>query len=249
MRVSVLCIDAAPNSFLANDLAERGGGSVYYLTSDPGEKALALVLDEIMEEWKSPVLSNLCLEITANGIQTNRNYNIRNQGDCEIIEIGDLVSGRSKWVVGRFLRDNLQNIKFRLLNEHGSELVNWEMVNNPDDQTHPQIKSLFGAGWLLRLEDILQKAAYKETCAQAKLDLLQMGFGTTDSIGTSLEGNSLYRENKGKALQDAVRKSWFRNHCNSGCPVRKPPLSAYARTRKKIEKTVVIQQCSSQRLA
>ncbi|NLL86265.1 MAG: VWA domain-containing protein [Syntrophomonadaceae bacterium] len=241
MRVSVLCIDAAPNSFLANDLAERGGGSVYYLTSDPGEKALALVLDEIMEEWKSPVLSNLCLEITANGIQTNRNYNIRNQGDCEIIEIGDLVSGRSKWVVGRFLRDNLQNIKFRLLNEHGSELVNWEMVNNPDDQTHPQIKSLFGAGWLLRLEDILQKAAYKETCAQAKLDLLQMGFGTTDSIGTSLEGNSLYRENKGKALQDAVKEILVQESLQFGLPCSETSFIGVRKEQgKKIEKTVVV---------
>ena len=70
--------------------------------------------------------------------------------------------------------------------------LNWltEMVNNPDDQTHPQIKSLWS--WMAaETGRYSSKAAYKETCAQAKLDLLQMGFGTTDSIGTSLEGNSL----------------------------------------------------------
>ena len=34
-RISVLCIDAAPNSFLASQLAERGGGVAKFLTSSP----------------------------------------------------------------------------------------------------------------------------------------------------------------------------------------------------------------------
>ncbi len=36
-RISVLCIDAAPNSFLAFQLAEPGGGVAKFLTSSPEE--------------------------------------------------------------------------------------------------------------------------------------------------------------------------------------------------------------------
>src|SRR5205085_8734219 len=37
-RINVLCIDAAPNAFLAGELAERGGGVSRFLTSAPDEE-------------------------------------------------------------------------------------------------------------------------------------------------------------------------------------------------------------------
>lgn len=241
MRVNVLCIDAAPNSFLANELAERGGGSAYYLTSDPGEKALALVLDEIMEEWESPILSNLCLEVTANGIQTNQRKSNRGKQGFDLIEIGDLVRGRSKWVAGRFLRDNQQNIQFRLLDEQGSELANWELSKNIDSQPHPQIKALFGARWMFNLEEILLRTAYEETWNQARLDLLQMGFGPNDLIGWPLDGNSLYRENNGKALQQAVKEILVQESLQFGLPCSETAFIGVRKEQgKQVEKTVVV---------
>jgi Ca-activated chloride channel family protein len=47
-RVDVLCIDAAPNSGLANEVSERGGGVARFLTSDPGEDDIASALDDIL---------------------------------------------------------------------------------------------------------------------------------------------------------------------------------------------------------
>ena len=47
-RISVLCIDAAPNAFLANELAERGGGIARFLTSDPAQGDITTALDGVM---------------------------------------------------------------------------------------------------------------------------------------------------------------------------------------------------------
>src|SRR4029079_3227742 len=58
-RVDVLCIDAAPNSGLANELAERGGGIAHSLPSDPAENDIASALDEVLADWAAPVLRNL----------------------------------------------------------------------------------------------------------------------------------------------------------------------------------------------
>src|SRR5262249_17679896 len=62
-RISVLCIDAAPNSFLAMELAERGGGLAKFLTSDPAEEDIATALDEILADWGAPLLPSLRLEV------------------------------------------------------------------------------------------------------------------------------------------------------------------------------------------
>ena len=66
-RVSVLCIDAAPNSFLARELAERGGGVARFLTSDPEQEDIATALDEVLADWAEPVLAGLRLEVDRAG--------------------------------------------------------------------------------------------------------------------------------------------------------------------------------------
>jgi Ca-activated chloride channel family protein len=54
-RCSVICIDTAPNSHLAREMARAGHGAAMFLTSDPDEKDIASSLDEIMEMFASPV--------------------------------------------------------------------------------------------------------------------------------------------------------------------------------------------------
>ena len=50
-RISVLCIDAAPNSLLATELAERGGGVARFLTSAPLEEDISTALDQVLSDW------------------------------------------------------------------------------------------------------------------------------------------------------------------------------------------------------
>jgi hypothetical protein len=53
---SVICIDSAPNSHLAREMARAGRGVARFLTSDPEEKDIATSLDEIMEIFASPLM-------------------------------------------------------------------------------------------------------------------------------------------------------------------------------------------------
>src|SRR5262249_11189968 len=62
-RISLLCIDAAPNDFLARELAERGGGVARFLTSDPEQEDITTALDEMLADWAQPVLAGLQLEV------------------------------------------------------------------------------------------------------------------------------------------------------------------------------------------
>ena len=68
-RISVLCIDAAPNAALASELAERGGGVSRFLTSDPEEDDVATALDEVLADWSAPVLTGLTLEVNRSGAE------------------------------------------------------------------------------------------------------------------------------------------------------------------------------------
>ena len=71
-RISVLCIDAAPNSYLAQELAERGGGVARFLTSDPEQGDIATALDEVLADWAEPVLAGLRLEVDRPGVAGRR---------------------------------------------------------------------------------------------------------------------------------------------------------------------------------
>ena len=68
-RVSVLCIDSAPNSALASELAERGGGVARFLTSNPDEDDVTTALDEVLADWSAPVLTGLTLEVNRAGAE------------------------------------------------------------------------------------------------------------------------------------------------------------------------------------
>lgn len=53
---SVICIDSAPNSHLAREMARAGRGVARFLTSDPDEKDIATSLDEMMDIFASPLM-------------------------------------------------------------------------------------------------------------------------------------------------------------------------------------------------
>ena len=68
-RIDVLCIDAAPNSFLARELAERGGGVARFLTSAPDQEDITTALDEVLADWAQPVVTGLRLEVNRAGVE------------------------------------------------------------------------------------------------------------------------------------------------------------------------------------
>ncbi|HEM62527.1 MAG TPA: VWA domain-containing protein, partial [Chloroflexi bacterium] len=121
-RISVLCIDAAPNSFLASELAERGGGVSRFLTSSPDELDITTALDEVLKDWAQPVLANLRLEIDRAGVESaSRQVLSQDDGGWSSVDLGDLPQGPTLWVAGRALRGNEETLRFRAATASGEE--------------------------------------------------------------------------------------------------------------------------------
>ncbi len=192
-RISVLCIDAAPNSFLANELAERGGGVAYFLTSSPEEEDITTALEGVLADWGEPVLVNLRLEIDrAEGEAAGRR--IAHASGKTFVDLGDLPRGRALWVAGRVPIDGKEALTFRLATARE------EIATQQIDQTGaklPALKALFGARKLLGLEHLIH-ARYSPQ--QLKDQLSRMGYDP-DVI---FEDDSVYAENKLKAAQEAL---------------------------------------------
>jgi Ca-activated chloride channel family protein len=154
-RVDVLCIDAAPNSGLANELAERGGGIARFLTSDPAENDIASALDEVLADWAAPVLRDLTLQIDRPVVQAaGRRVGAGNGGSCSI-DLGDLPAGRAVWVAGRFDQksgtDRVTGATFRVMSD-GREIGAVQSGAHEGRAGHPAIAALFGARRVLDLE-------------------------------------------------------------------------------------------------
>src|SRR4029079_8556831 len=96
-----LCIDAAPNSGLANEVSERGGGIDRFLTSEPGADDIASALDEVLTEWAAPVLRNLTLQIDRPGVQAAGRRVTTVPGGHAAIDLGDVPAGGAIWAAIR----------------------------------------------------------------------------------------------------------------------------------------------------
>lgn len=158
-RISVLCVDAAPNDFLANELAERGGGVARFLTSSPEEEDIATALDEVLADWAAPILTGLQLTLDRPMVETGDGV-AREAGAGEsAIDLGDLPTGRAVWVVGRFPRAAGAPLTARLAahRDPGVPPVRLDLAAAGHDL--PALKALFGARRVAGLE-FLTNARY-----------------------------------------------------------------------------------------
>jgi Ca-activated chloride channel family protein len=191
-RISVLCIDAAPNSYLAMELAERGGGVARFLTSDPAEEDISTALDEVLQDWSQPVDVGLALEVGASQVQTV-GLAVHRQKSFSRIDLGDLPSGRVLWVVGR-LPVPEQMLQFRLT--AGRKTLAECSLTDARPGT-VAIKALFGARKLVALE-FLAHANWDPNELASQLERLDY---PTSEILPVTGKKKLYAEN---ARQDAL---------------------------------------------
>lgn len=181
-RISMICIDAAPNSFLANELAERGGGVAYFLTSDPDEEDITTALEGVLADWAEPVLVDLRLKI-----------------DGESNDLGDLPRGRARWVAGRVPVGKINGETGDVLDVClvvGDQVITTRKIT--PDSTLPAIKALFGARRLLAL-DYLIRAQYPPQ--QLRAQLTRLGYDLDVILA---EEESVYAENTRQATQEAL---------------------------------------------
>ena len=202
-RLSVLCIDAAPNAVLAGELAERGGGVSRFLTSNPDDDDVTTALDEVLADWSAPVLTGLTLEVNRAGAEAaGRTVSLLTPGPASGIDVGDLPARRPLWVVGR-VPLGTGPLSFRL--RTGAEVV----AEVRADGDAPGLKPLFGADRVRRLEYVMTANYAGE---ELRAELARLGYDA------ALVDAKVYAENARESVSKALRELLVRESLAAGVP-------------------------------
>lgn len=193
-RISVLCIDAAPNSYLAQELAERGGGVARFLTSAPEEDDITTALDAILEDWSQPVLAGLRLRADSASGETIpvEGSATGSRGD---LDLGDMPRGRAMWAVVRLPRGVAPVFQLQAADE---SVAKAQAVDAGADVA-AAARALFGVRRVQALEH-LTGASYDRDTVAARLRAL--GY---DPDASGSQGAKLYAENRRADAYQLVR--------------------------------------------
>ncbi len=149
-RISMLCIDAAPNSWLVHEMTKAGGGQAQFLTSDPDEGDIATTLDEMMSFWDRPIATGMTLRINRADLWSmgrKVKEDEENPTRAGAIDLGDLPSGQAIWVVCR-CQSGEDLLDITALDGEGNILARTGHAVESDSG----IRQMFGAERLTRLE-------------------------------------------------------------------------------------------------
>jgi len=213
-RISVLCIDAAPNSFLASELAERGGGVSRFLTSSPDELDITTALDEVLKDWAQPVLADLRLGVERTRVQSASGQTM--SGDFEgwrFIDLGDLPRGRALWVAGRVQRGDNGALHFRAATATGEEVASHKAELGKEAHVRPALKALFGARRVLGLEYLIN-SGYSVDELRDQLKRLQ--YDAEEILGQEVVPGKVYAENVREDARKALRSLLVREALEYG---------------------------------
>jgi Ca-activated chloride channel family protein len=166
-RISVLCIDSAPNDYLARQLAERGGGVARFLTSSPDEEDITTALDEILADWAAPALAGLRLAVNRQTAIAVGRRPVEAHHGWPALDLGDLPSGRTIWVVGRTpLAENELALRLALDNGTGVAAVTATVGD------YRAIPTLFAAQRIAELEYLAHARGLAPHAIEARLAAL-----------------------------------------------------------------------------
>lgn len=237
-RIDVLCIDAAPNTFLARELAERGGGVSKFLTSRPDEEDIATALDEVLADWTQPVVTGLRLEVNRGSIEA-AGHAVLESGTSKAIDLGDVPAGRSVWVAGRIPRSDAKELTFRVLTPANREVAVSRMNGGGKQNALPALKALFGARRVLGLEFLIS-SGYEG--AEFNEQLTRLGYHPHEVLADQPEQKAkVYAENAQEDASKRLKRLLVREALNYGLACSE---TAFIATRseagKPVERTVVI---------
>jgi len=190
-RLSILCIDTAPNAHLTNRLATLGGGTAAFLTSRPGEGDMASALEEILGAWSQPLAVGITLEVNRQGLELSDARPVRQAAGGSTIDLGDLTLGRSLWVAGRVPAGEGELI-LRLVGP-GMDPVE-QRVAPAAQGMGGALKALFGAYRVQGLETLAEQGEYGR---DVEAELRRLGYDPAHLLGDQPERAPLYAENAG----------------------------------------------------
>ncbi len=180
-RIHVLCIDAAPNSFLALSLAERGGGIARFVTSSPDEEDITTALDEVLADWATPVVAGLRLDVNRATLHVPGHAEVSaTEPGCSAADVGDLPAGRPVWLVGRMPLDEGKALDLRLVAGTAPLVAHASLDPGEEGANHPGLKALFGARQVLGLEFLISSGYERDGLAEG---LKRLGYDPEAVLG------------------------------------------------------------------
>ena len=189
-RVSVLCIDAAPNSFLVREVARRGGGIARFVTSHPDEGDLTTALTDTLAYWNQPVLAELRLGINQTGVEVSeREVLAGSELGWSAVDLGDLTAGATLWLAGRLPAGDAVDLTFRLA-DGNQQLAETRGTRAKAGQAGA-LKALFGAWRVLGLETLL---ASHRSIDELREELVRLGYNP-DRLLSVASPRAVYEEN------------------------------------------------------
>ncbi len=216
-KISILCIDAAPNDYLAREIARKGKGIARFLTSSPEETDITTALEEVLEEWGSPVLTETALKIH---LEKGEGANLTLPQGSRIpfakkqvasLLLGDLPQKRARWVVGRIEGNNLEKISYTL-EGRGVNAPLEAQLRKVEAAEGEALKALYGALVLNRLEQLYSGNYPKKELMARLADL-----GYTEEA-EALQEQSVYQENAQVVRQEVLEPLLVRESLFYGIP-------------------------------
>jgi Ca-activated chloride channel family protein len=207
-RISVLCIDAAPNAFLAHQLAERGGGIARFLTSSPDEEDITTALEDVLADWAEPVQVGLELHVGRVGAEA-AGRSTHDTDHHTAIDLGDLPCGRAVWVGGR-VPAHADGVSFAL-QERGTPVDLQPHLTPLQGQMGEGIKALFGARRILGLEYAIEAGLSGASLVD---HLRRMGIDPPAAIARG--GEAVYIENARQEARTALQEMLVRASLDYG---------------------------------
>ncbi len=197
-RVSVLCIDAAPNDALVNEMVRRSGGIARFLTSDPHEEDITTALDAVLATWAEPVLAGLRLAVDRPALTGARRQASAPEG-WSALDAGDLPAGQAVWLAARTTKGDAASLRIRLLAHDGTVLAE-QVVDLAHGAAHAGLLALYGAPRINALEYLIH-AQYAPAALEG--EIAKLGFAI-DDLALEKTGQ-LYAENRAQAVAAALR--------------------------------------------
>lgn len=214
-RISVLCIDAAPNSVLTNRLAERGGGTAVYLTSNSTAGDVTSAVEEVLSRWSRPVAESVTLELEAENLHVpGRETRVIAENEPRRLkaELGSLMGGNPLWVIGKISGFSSKEPVRARFDSFEAE-IRIEPARKGAKSEHDAIRTLYGARRIQELEFLKSSGMDLE---ELRIELLALGCSPEESgakSGTKSENEKrpakktrgrVYEENEGIILKKFI---------------------------------------------
>ncbi|MCW5850100.1 MAG: VWA domain-containing protein [Anaerolineae bacterium] len=236
-RISVLCIDAAPNSFTATEVADRGRGVARFLTSNPQEEDITTALDQVLADWSAPVQVGVRLEVNRSGLAPAQGVALPGGAPgWSALDLGDLPAERPVWAVARSPRA-AGEMAVRLVTSAGRVLAHATPLPVQLGEQGAGLKALFGARRVLGLE-YLMHAGFGGQDLRDQLE--RLGYRADDGLVTEGPPN-VYAENQRAEAEKALRGLLVREALTYGLASAETAFIAVRREAgQMVEQTVVV---------